>query len=177
VKDDIDQALAPLVGLPMWAASRTADRLTLQFGERQRVVDDEGGEREVGLYALDVACPWRLAAPDRILVGSGDLLTPADPEEEIETFDWDVPGASWLDVRLEEVAAAHASSPPAVAAIDADPFGGVRLTLSGALALELFPTSTPTGHVATEFWRLLRLGAAEPHFVVGTFGVELESAG
>jgi hypothetical protein len=82
-----------------------------------------------------------------------------------------------LDVRLEEVAAVHASSPPTVEALDADAFGGVRLTLGGALALELFPTSTPTGHVATEFWRLLRPGAAEPHLVVGTFGVELEPAG
>jgi hypothetical protein len=111
-------------------------------------------------------------APDRILVGSGDLLTPADPEADIETFDWDEPGASWLDVRLGEIGAAHAADPPAVSSAVVDELGGLRLTLTGGLALELFPTSTPTGHVSTEFWRLLRPGTDGPHFAVGTFGAD-----
>jgi hypothetical protein len=104
-------------------------------------------------------------------VGSGDLLTPADPAEEPESFDWELPGASWLDVRLGELEPAH---PPVVEAANADAFGGVRLTLSGGRVLELFPNATPTGHVATEFWRLLRPGSDAPHFVVGTFGVDRE---
>jgi len=173
VRDEIERALAALIGLPMWGADRDADLLRLQFGVR-RTVDGGGDAREVGDCALRVACPWRLAAPDRILVGSGDLLTPADPDAEPETFDWDVPGASWLDVRLGELADAHAAAPPVVEAVVGDAFGGLRLSLTGGLTFEAFPNSTPTGHVATEFWRLLRPGAPEPHFVVGTFGIERE---
>jgi hypothetical protein len=177
VRDEIEQALAPLVGLPLWAVSRAADFVWFQFGERRRVPDGaKAGEREVGTYALQVACPWRLADAERILVGSGDLLTPADPEEEPETFAWDEPGASWLDVRLREVWDSFGGEPPSVRAVAADPLGGVRLTLGDGLVLELFANSTPSGHVSTEFWRLLRPGEAAPHVVVGTFGFAREEA-
>lgn len=177
MRDEIERALAALIGLPMWGAGRAADLLRLQFGERQRVNTEDAGEGDapdVGAYALHVACPWRLASSDRLLVGSGDLLTPSDPDAEPETFDWDEPGASWLDVRLAELAEAHGAAPPVVEAVAGDALGGFRLSLTGALTFEAFPNSTPTGHIATEFWRLLRPGAAEPHFVVGTFGTELE---
>jgi hypothetical protein len=49
---------------------------------------------------------------------------------------------------------------------------GFSLELTGGMRLDAFPNSTPTGHVATEFWRLSRPGVPVPHFVVGTFGVE-----
>jgi hypothetical protein len=173
VKAEIEQALAPIVGLPIWAAGREADLLWLQIGARRRIPAD-GGEREVGTYTLHVACPWRLATVDRVVVGSGDLLTPADPDEELETFDWDMPGASWLDVRLAEITVAHESDPPVVLAVAADDLGGIRLSLTAELVLELFPTSTPTGHVSTEFWRLLQPGSGAPGFAVGTFGTESE---
>ena len=184
MKEEIERALAALIGLPMWGAGRTADLLRLQFGEQLTVAAEgaegaEGGDARdvgshVGSHALHVACPWRLAGPDRLLVGSGDLLTPSDPDAEPETFDWDEPGASWLDVRLDELAEAHGAAPPVVEAVAGDALGGFRLSLTGGLTLEAFPNSTPTGHVATEFWRLLRPGTAEPHFVVGTFGTERE---
>ena len=174
MREEIERMLAALVGLPMWAAGRAADLLWLQFGERRTVDVADGDRQDVGSYALHVACPWRLAASDRLLVGSGDLLTPADPDADPATFDWDETGASWLDVRLGELAEVHATAPPAVAAVAADALGGLRLSLTGGLVFEAFPNSTPTGHVATEFWRLLRPGTAEPHFVVGTFGTELE---
>jgi hypothetical protein len=173
VKAEIEQALAPIVGLPIWAAGREVDLLWLQLGARRRLSDD-GGEREVGTYTLLIACPWRLVTADRIVVGSGDLLTPADPDEEIETFDWDIAGASWLDVRLAELTVAHESDPPVVLAVAADDLGGIRLSLTAELVLELFPTSTPTGHVSTEFWRLVQPGTDAPSFVVGTFGTEAE---
>src|SRR5215211_5755578 len=155
MRDEIERALAALVGLPLSAAGRTADLLRLQFGAGEAV--------------LDVACPWRLRDAERVLVGSGDLLTPADPAEEPETFDWEAPGASWLDVRLGELQAADAERPPVVASAAADALGGVRLGLTGGRVLELFPNATPTGHVSTEFWRLRRPG--EPDLAVGTFGI------
>ena len=157
MRDEIERALAPLVGLPLSAADREADLLRLRFGA-------------AGELALHVACPWRLRDAERVLVGSGDLLTPADPEEEPATFDWEAPGASWLDVRLAELQAADAARPPAVEAVEADVLGGVRLFITGGRLLELFPNATPTGHVSTEFWRLVRADGGEPDFAVGTFG-------
>src|SRR5215212_7371991 len=113
--------------MPLWGAGRAADLLWLQFGDRRRVPagDDGGEEREVGELALHVACPWRLRDDERVLVGSGDLLTPADPDEDPETFDWDQPGASWLDIRLGEIQAADAAAPPVVESVAADALGGV----------------------------------------------------
>jgi len=61
-----------------------------------------------------------------------------------------------------------------VEAVAGDAFGGLRLALSGGRALEVFPNATPSGHIATEFWRLLRPGTDEAQFVVGTFGAERE---
>ena len=177
MRDEIERAAAPLIGLPMWGAGRAADLLWLQFGARRSATGAGPDERDVGEIALHVACPWRLCDAERILVGSGDLLTPADAEEDPETFDWDEPGASWLDVRLGELQAADVARPPVVESVAADALGGLRLGLGGGRVLELFPNATPTGHVTTEFWRLLRPGSGDPHFVVGTFGVSREDGG
>jgi hypothetical protein len=177
---DLDETLAGLVGLPLSRLTRSGDTLWIQLGDRAAPADDAtngagSAPAEDGTLALLVACPWRWAAADRILVGSGDLLTPADPDAELEDFDWDEPGASWLDVRLAELAERLATDPPVVRAAIADPWLGLRIELSDASALELFPNSTPTGHVSTEFWRLLRPGTEVPHLVAGTFGVDRES--
>lgn len=176
MKVEIEAALRPLTGLPLRSIRRAADLLWLHFGTPHTATAPDGSEREVGEYALQVACPWRLATADRVLVGSGDLLTPADPEAELESFDWDEPGASWLDVRLEELRERYADSPLPVESVEADELGGARIRLGDEVGLELFPTSTPTGHVATEFWRLLQPAKDVPHFVVGTFGIEEEPA-
>src|SRR5207244_1765048 len=99
LKEIVERILAPLVGLRLSRPSREGDLLSLQFGER-REVDGQS----VGAYTLIIACAWRIAGPTTILAGSGDLLTPADPDAQLETFDWDVDGASWWDVRMSEVA-------------------------------------------------------------------------
>jgi hypothetical protein len=169
---EVGAALLPLLQLPIWAAGRTGDLAWFQIGDRRVVQSGEDGHREVGTYALHIACPWRLVDRHRLLVGSGDLLTPADPEAEIETFDWDEPGSNWLDVRLAELWAGFGAELPTIQGVEPDPYGGFGLHLTGGMRLEAFPNSTPTGHVATEFWRLLQPSTAAPHFVVGTFGVE-----
>ena len=168
MQSEIEQALHPLVGLHLRRATRLVDLLRVEFGAA-------GGDAAAA--TLDVACAWRLTDGERVLVGAGDLFTPADPDEEPESFDWEPEGASWLDVRLGELAEKRAAAPDAaaVAAVSVDPFGGARLALADGLTLELFPHSTPTGHVSTEFWRLTSAGADD--FVVGTFGVEREAAG
>ena len=176
MKAEIGAALLPLLHLPIWAAGRAADLVWLQIGERKVVPARDDGQREVGTYALHLACPWRLVDRERLLVGSGDLLTPVDPEAELETFEWDAAGANWLDHRLAELWAGFGARPPTVQGIEPDSYGGFALHLTDGMRLEAFPNSTPTGHVATEFWRLLQPSMAIPHFVVGTFGIERDEA-
>lgn len=174
MRDEVERVLALLVGLPLWGAGRSADLLWLQFGARQRMASPAGSEHEVGEYTLHIACPWRLIDAERILVGSGDLLTPVDPDEDPETFDWEQPGASWMDVRLSELLPPDAPPRWVVEGVAGDGLGGFRLGLRGGVVLEVFPNATPSGHVTTEFWRLLRPGTGEPQFVVGTFGTDRE---
>lgn len=164
MKADVERALAPLVGLPLWGPARESNMLSLQLGGPQ------APNEAAGAYALYVFCAWRLTRGDALFAGSADLFTPADPDEDLETFDYEAPGATWWDARWRAYADAAASSPPTVAAVAADAFGGLRLALSDGAALEVFPNSAPAEHVETEFWRLVRPGRGGPAFVVGTAG-------
>jgi hypothetical protein len=84
MKAEVGAALMPLLGLPIWSTGRAGDLVWFQIGERRTVPSSDGSPREVGTYAIHVSCPWRLINQDRLLVGSGDLLTPADPEAELK---------------------------------------------------------------------------------------------
>ena len=169
----LDAALDALAGLALSRLGRTGDTLWIQLGPL-REIDGDDGPREVGAWALHVACPWRWLATDRLVVGSGDLLTPADADVELEDYDWDEPGASWLDVRLGELAAHLAGSPASIFRATRDRWLGLRLELDDDTMIELFPNSTATGHVSTEFWRLFQPGTGGAHLVTGTFGVDRE---
>lgn len=141
--------------------------LLLQFGERR---DIEG--QSVGAYSLHVACAWRIANSTTILAGSGDLFTPTDPDADLESFDWDVDGASWWDARVSEVSR-MLQTPTILSTFVADSYGGVRLVCGGGIEVELFPNSSAAPHVETEFWRLVRSGQTEDYVLVGTTGIEL----
>jgi hypothetical protein len=168
LKDIVERVLAPLVGLRVWGPRRDADLLTLQLGDPHQTA---GGE--VGTYMLQVACAWRIAGPTAILVASGDLFTPADQDADLETFDWDVPGASWWDVRMTEVASMLEAMSVVVTTFLADSYGGVRLVCTQGIEIELFPNSSPAPHVESEFWRLSRPAESEQFLAVGSGGVEL----
>ena len=175
VKAEVERALAPLVGLPLWGAERESNMLALQLGERRSSPTRADPGREVGGFMLRVFCAWRLTRGSTILAGSGDLFTPADPDEDLETFDYDAPGATWWDVRVAAYLGAAASdgkAAPAVTDVAGDALGGLRVTLADGAALEVFPNSAPSDRFETEFWRLVQPGSSEPDVVVGTFGVE-----
>lgn len=166
MKAEIEQELGRLVGRSIERVTRAADLLRLHLADRS------SGNAAIELH---VACPWRLTEGERLLVGSGDLLTPADAEADLETFDWDEPGSNWMDVRLAELWEGFGGTPPLVQAVAADALGGFRLTLEAGRGFEVFPTSTPTGHVSTEFWRIVPNDGSTPAFAVGTFGIEREA--
>jgi hypothetical protein len=121
---------------------------------------------------LQVACAWRLADADHVLVASGDLFAPADPDADLETFDWETPGATWWDVALARALAGRAT-PPRVERVEPDVLGGLRLELDAGLVFEAFANSTSAPHVETEFWRLGQEGDGA-QLVVGTNGATLE---
>ena len=170
----LDATLTSLAGLALARLARAGDGHVLHLGAL-RTVEGEDGPREVGTHTLLVACPWRWCAPDRVLVGSGDLLTPADADVELEDYDWDEPGASWLDVRLDELSTRLADAPLSVRRAVRDAWLGLRLELVDDSVIELFPNSTPTGHVSTEFWHVISAtGEGAVHLVTGTFGIDRE---
>lgn len=167
LKDIVERILAPLVGLRVREVAREADVLVVHFGDRPKA-----GDSVLPLYTLRIACAWRIAGPIAILVGSGDLLTPADPDAELETFDWDVTGASWWDARMAEVTRLLDEG-LTITTFLADSYGGVRLVGTGGIEMEIFPNSSASPHVETEFWRLMRAGSVDDYVLVGTSGVEL----
>lgn len=167
MKDIVERILASLVGLRVWEIRRDADILLVQLGDRLEL---DG--RTVGSFTLQIACAWRVAGPTSILAASGDLFTPADPEADLASFDWDVPGASWWDVRMGEVMRLL-EQVVAISTFMADSYGGVRLVCTGGLELEIFPNSSASPHIETEFWRLVRGGQSDDYVMVGTAGIEL----
>jgi len=172
MRDLAEVAFAPLVGLPMCGMHRASSVLTVQFGE-PRVIDGVNGDHPVGAFALHVSCPWRLSEAQVIRVASGDLFTPVDPEADLETFEWDVTGANWWDVKVAEFLAEHSTS-LVVTTFVCDDLSGVRLVLSEGVELEVFPNSSRAPHVDTEYWRVLRPGESDAHIVAGTFGIVME---
>ena len=168
--EQIRDALAPLHGLRMWGPARAADMLTLQFGETRTRLSPVSGRRDVGEYALHIQCPWRLTEGTRLVVGSGDLHTPANPDADRETWNWDVVGATWWDRRIEAFFAERSESLE-VQDIIVDSFGGFRLLCSG-VTLEVFPSASAAPHDVFELWRLLQPSASTEHFVVRTIGRE-----
>lgn len=168
LKEKIQRATAPLVGMRLWAAGRAADLLWLHFGERHTVNDFRGNPKEVGEFALHLQCAWRIVQGDKVMVASRDLYYPAgsgsDSKEVPPGFNWDVQGANRLDERLPQFFQ-HASLH--VVHIEAGHAGVLQIFLGNDTVLEVFPDDSFDG----EHWRLFRPYVEEHHFVVGGAGV------
>lgn len=167
---EIEEALSPLVGLPLWRAARAAGLLTLQFGERRATTTWRGEPAEVGAYALHVAAPWRLRQPARILVARDDLFVPGDPAADPTNVDRE--GATWWDQSWAAFFETCGGAFPVVASVAGDPVGGLRLALGRELLFEVFPDRSGAAHASGEFWRLLQPGRSAAHIVVGTQGLD-----
>ena len=161
--------LQSLFGRRLADASRTSGILVLRF---DAVPPAEGPPTDMPSLVLQVSCAWRLADAEHLLVASGDLFAPADPDADLETFDWETPGSTWWDVALARALAAR-PAPPVVARVEPDVLGGLRLELDEGLVFEAFANSTSAPHVETEFWRL-GPERDDVHLVVGTNGATVE---
>jgi hypothetical protein len=115
----LEAALAPLVGLPLWATHRAADLQSFQFGAQHTVTSrfgpNAGSVRTVGDFALHVQCSWRISRADGSSV----------PDAE-----------GWLRDRSY-----------LVESVAADATGGFRLTLADGFILEAVPDSSDHGEL------------------------------
>jgi hypothetical protein len=166
--------MAPLVGLPLWAAGRAADLAWFIFGAHKMMQDYRGNPREVGEYSLHVQCAWRIIQGEKVLLGSRDLYYPAgyigkDDEEIPAGFNWNVHGVTRLD-ELTRALFPNGGAGFVVQKIEVGNAGAISLRLDGGRSLEIFPHDSSDG----EHWRLFSPGEKEPHCVVRGNGVSLE---
>jgi hypothetical protein len=167
MKKHIEEALQPLIGLPLWQSYRTCSTLQgFSFGSRHTVPKHKGGTKEIGDYALHVECAWRIVGPEGIEVASRDRYYPAgDPDCEPPDFDWEQPGATRCDEKIKAFFEQYTDSSLRVLGLEADSVGSLRLELSGEFKLELFPDDS----LVDEHWRFFSDGE---HFVVTGQGIK-----
>jgi len=165
----IEAALAPLVGMQLWASNRAADMQTFQFGgKRTRVLQvgpRKGQQSVVGEFALHLQCAWRVMGPTGIIVGSADMFRRRSDQPESQDWDWSAVGANRRD---EAIAAWLDSRTYVVVAVHVDDAFGFTVVLSDGHSLAVFPD----GSGDDERWRLLSPGDEAPHFVVTGAGIE-----
>ncbi len=169
MKNEIENHLNSLIGKPLISVSRAASMQMFGFGNW---VDALAGEaRKVGEYALHIQCAWRITSEDKIFVAQGDMFYPkGDYETESGDFDWDVSGNNICDERTSELIQQNIDVPFVVNELYADKFGSLKLKFSRNFSLEIFPNHS----MPEEFWRFLKLGTNENHFVVYGNGIEFE---
>jgi hypothetical protein len=158
----IQQALTPLVGLPLRHIGRAANLMWLHFGELREVTTREGGSKVVGDWALHVQCAWRLCRHGGIVVAYRDYYY--SPENE-PLDDWDVPGKSRFDHTVQSLQMEFDATPPAALSIVADDVGGFSISLSRDYRLDVFPDDSSHDEYS-EHWRLFEPYMDREHFVV-----------
>lgn len=171
-RERIERALQPLLGLPLWQARRAAAMALFDFGARQvRPARQGASAGEIGEYRLHIDCPWRLAGPEGIVVGSNDRLyrSGAEPFHDLANYHWDEQRPNRLDERLAELSERWREAPLTVMAVQADNLGGLRLVLTARHRLEVFPDDS----LDAEFWRFFS-DADTAHFVVTGSGANYD---
>jgi hypothetical protein len=167
-RTNIQETLAPLVGLPLRCIGRAADLLWVQFGNLRELANIRGGTRTVGDWALHVQCPWRITQPPTILVARGDCYYEASSGEP---YDWATAGESRFDRYALSLNKEFKFSPPLVKAVDVDVVGGFSLRFNSAYIFEVFPDKSSDSD--SEHWRLFQpaVSRAISYFQKIIFGI------
>ncbi len=169
MKEEIEQTLKVLVGMPMWGSHRAADVQGFMLGKRVESVKRNGRIITVGEYGLHIQCSWRLIRAATIAVASGDRYFAAgdDPFKDYDTFDWDEQ-PNRRDERIDALFAAWADRPLVVESVESDIVGSLHISLTQQCALDVFPSDS----LGREHWRLLPNSPKRDHFVVTGRGIE-----
>jgi hypothetical protein len=167
MKAQIERAASVLAGRSLWTFRRTADLAVFQFGEKRQVKTFHGETVEVGEYALHVQCAWRLSQGDRVITGNGDLYDPVviQSEKSDPNFDWKKQPTR-VD-KLMQSMFEHGTRQLVVQSVEVGVAANLRIQLERGFFLEIFPNYS----AVDEYWRLLKPGKDEPHFVVTGNGI------
>lgn len=120
-KSLVQDALAPLVGLPISDMWRYAGCQKFEFGEQRPHLNRKGDETTWADWGLVVSCAWRIEGPNCFILSS-------DHFGETRTDDF---AHDFYD-SLEDAA-------PVVEGVDVQNDGGFCLTLSKGYALDVQP--------------------------------------
>ena len=161
MKNDVQNAVGALVGMPLWSLGRAADLAWFEFGSRRTVKDWKGKEKEVGDYALHVQCPWRIRLGDSIVVGRGDIFCTPEETSEPTPADFDWQKANRFDRVVLELFQ-NESRQFTVRAVESGGAGSLTIELEDGYQLEIFPHDSESD----EHWRFFQPQTEEPHFVV-----------
>lgn len=171
LREAIEQACRPLVGLRLASATLAANMRCFQFGDLRYVEGVLGGLGLVGEYGLHLRCAWRLEARGRVVTGRADLYEPATVTEDFDWQAWDHRKGDHLqDARLEALFGGRdgrtgilRNTGPDLVVEEVRAYAGgvTRFHMSGPFILTLFPDGS-----AGEQWRLLKQDDECPHFVV-----------
>lgn len=160
----IQEALVPLVGLPLRNIGRAANMVFLDFGEMRETQDRRGGTTTVSDWTIHVQCPWRVCRQGNIVVAYYDLYrTPAG-----DVISGDSLSGSQFDAVTADLCMEFQTAPLIVASIVVDDVGGFTLCLAGDYRIDVFPADS---HAANEHWRVFRPGTGLKHFVFRDPGI------
>ena len=151
MKKQIETALRPLIGMPLWAIGRASTLEWFIFGVPREVIDHKQQAKMIGEYALHIQCAWRVVNSKCVVVGSQDRYVPSgDPDQEIDDFDWDVEGANRCDEQVAQLLNNKKSL--VVIGVEIGSIGSFRLILDNDYVLEVFPNNS----LEDEYWRLFQ---------------------
>ena len=173
IKREIDEQLAPLVGLPLRDASRVVDMATFWFG-RLLTRQSRQGPIEVAEYRLHIQETWRITRDGRVLLGYGDWHYP--PRGSTVSYDDFIEKDERHNRQddLREDWTAHGEEAHTVASAEGSETGDLAIRFVDGCLLDTFVNQATEGdHGDDEFWRLLPPESVHldgPHFVVTARG-------
>lgn len=152
--------LEELIGKELWACRRAAGMATFQFGQRLPVKTFLGVDSEVGEYSLHVQCSWRIVGRDGVIVGSRDLLYPADHvdgESVPDDFHWDT-HRSRRDRLIDALFRQHVL---VVRAVSPGRGGRCDVHFNDDIELQIAPDDS----LSHEHWRLFETAESSRHHI------------
>lgn len=164
-------ALRRLLGEPLTHIGNVGSTGNLGFGPVAVVRDELGRDRRLSRIALHIQCPWRIASPARVELGSADLFWPAgvgrltQDEAEAPNSPWIPEGFDWErePTRFTELAAAFLRRPHLrVERVATGSAGAATIALADGCEVQIFPDSS----VGVEAWRLFWTSESGAHVVV-----------
>lgn len=167
MKEDIVNKIKSLIGLLLRQAGRAGNLIWLQFGEIDAVIQN-GREKRISQYSINIQCACRIKKDSKIVVASRDKYVPSKLYTgDLDDFYWDVVGMNRLDQKLNENINLL-DTELIVESVDADDCGGALILFSSGYQLEIFPDESTD----EEFWRLIQRDD-QTHFIVTGNGIEL----